>query len=889
MNTLIIDFETYYDKEYSLSKMTTEEYVRDPRFEVIGVAVKLNNEETEWASGTREQLKRWLSRFPWDSSLVIAHNMLFDGAILSWYFGITAKVWGCTLCMGRALHGVEVGGSLKALAERYDVGVKGDEVVRAIGMRRGDFDDEELSRYGDYCVNDVDLTYRLFYRMMTKFPKTELKLIHTTLQMFVEPVLELDLLLLEQHLDDIITTKEKLLSDAGVTKDILMSNQKFADLLATFGVRAPTKISPTTGKETLALAKNDEEFKALADYPDIRVQTLVAARLGTKSTLEETRTQRFIEIAKRGTLPIPIRYYAAHTGRWGGDDKINMQNLPSRGANANKLKKAILAPDGYVIVDADSAQIEARVLAWLAQQDDLVAAFEKGEDVYRIMASAIYGKDVADITKEERFVGKTTILGCIGSGTQVLCDSGWKPIEHVSIEDKLWDGEEWVCHRGLLNKGIKQTLNLCGAWLTPDHKVWSGTQWLEAQSVVADENILSQALGIGAANLPSQAMYVAQGSESKHSLYDVTATKPNTQLKIITSKILEALAAPFVRRKLQAQNDIGVTLKSCLTTHTARGYLTGCLLPLPVATTPTQKDMLTMGVGGSPSTMSGETIGHRFLSTFKHLMGGKILTTKLTELTTTKGMSRGTYDSQPVAKTCSTNEKSKNSSKKLMTYDLAYAGPRNRFTILTEAGPVIVHNCGYGMGAVKFQAQLKAFGTEVDIDEARRIIDIYRKTNQSISFLWRQANDALVYLSRGESMQLGRPGVVELVPEETAVRLPSGLLMRYDELGFVTDDEGRYQFSYKTRRGRTKIYGGKVVENLCQAIARCIIGEQMLKIAKRYKVVLTVHDAIACIVPEEEAQEGVAFVEQCMRWTPDWASGLPINCESGVAKSYGYC
>lgn len=608
MNTLIIDFETYYDKEYSLSKLTTEEYVRDPRFEVIGVAIKVNNEETQWASGSKEQLKEWLSQFPWDSSLVIAHNMMFDGAILSWHFGIKAKVWGCTLCMGRALHGVEVGGSLKVLAERYDIGVKGDEVIRALGMRREDFYEEEMSRYGDYCVNDVNLTHRLFFKMMQKFPKTELKLIHTTLQMFVEPMLELDLLLLEQHLEDIKATKEKLLTESGVNKEVLMSNQKFAELLQSFGVRPPTKISPTTGKETLALAKNDEEFKALEDYPDVRVQALVAARLGTKSTLEETRTQRFIDIAKRGNLPIPIRYYAAHTGRWGGDDKINMQNLPSRGTNANKLKKAILAPEGYVIVDADSAQIEARVLAWLAEQDDLVDAFKKGEDVYRIMAAAIYGKDVSDITKEERFVGKTTILGC-----------------------------------------------------------------------------------------------------------------------------------------------------------------------------------------------------------------------------------------------------------------------------------------GYGMGAVKFQAQLKTFGTEIDIDEARRIIDIYRKTNQSISYLWRQANDALTCLSRGEKMSLGRHGVIELVPEETAIRLPSGLLMRYDELGFVTDEEGRYQFSYKTRRGRTKIYGGKVVENLCQAIARCIIGEQMLKIARRYKVVLTVHDAIACLVPEEEQQEGVAFVEQCMRWTPDWASGLPINCESGVAKSYGHC
>ena len=184
-------------------------------------------------------------------------------------------------------------------------------------------------------------------------------------------------------------------------------------------VEPPMKISPATGKETYALAKNDDEFKALAEHPDVRVQSLVAARLGAKSTLEETRTERFIAIAKRGLMPVPLKYYAAHTGRWGGSDNLNLQNLPSRGENGGKLKKAIIAPEGYVMIDADSSQIEARVLAWLAGQDDLVKDFKNGVDVYKAMASKIYNKNVEEVTKEERFVGKTTILGAgYGMGSQ---------------------------------------------------------------------------------------------------------------------------------------------------------------------------------------------------------------------------------------------------------------------------------------------------------------------------------------------------------------------------------------------------------------------------------------------------------------------------------------
>ncbi len=603
MDIITLDFETYYAQDYTLSKGTTEEYIRSPRFEVIGVAVKVNDGPTEWFSGTHEETRAFLSRYDWANSFALAHNTMFDGAIMSWRFGIKPKVWLDTLCMARALHGVEVGGSLKAVAERYGVGEKGNEVVNAKNKRLADFTREELSRYASYCVNDVDLTRDVFKIMVEKFPKQELKLIDLTLRMFIDPVLDLDTGLLETHLDKIKDWKDELLEKSGTTKEDLMSNPKFAELLKGLDVDPPMKISPTTNKPALALAKSDEGFKALMEHEDVRVQALVAARLGNKSTLEETRTQRFIDISKRGLLPVPIRYYAAHTGRWGGDDKINLQNLPSRGPNAKALKRAIIAPKGHMIVEADSAQIEARVLAWLAEQGDLVTAFANKEDVYKKMASKIYGVKEETVTKDQRFVGKTTILGA-----------------------------------------------------------------------------------------------------------------------------------------------------------------------------------------------------------------------------------------------------------------------------------------GYGMGAPKFQLQLKSFGTDIELHEAQRIIKIYREANDMISKLWKDANNSIKYMYQGSVLQFGRQGVLEVV--DGGVRLPSGLVMRYDDLRGEQDEKG-VEYTYKTRRGRTRIYGGKVIENVCQGIARCIIGEQMLKIAKRYRVVLTVHDSIACCVPYYEADDCKAYVEECMRWTPDWANGLPVDCEAGIGVNYG--
>ena len=608
MDIITLDFETYYDKDYSLSKITTEEYIRDPRFQVIGVGVKVNDGKTKWFTGPHGYIKQELAEYDWANSAVLAHNMMFDGAIMSWRFGIRPKVLFDTLCMARAIHGVEKSASLKALAENYAVGEKGTEVLDAKGKRRKDFTPQELGAYSRYCVNDVDLTYDIFTIMMSRgFPKSELKLIDLTLRMFTEPTIGLDRERLEKHLEKTQLMKEDLLKSAGVEdKADLMSNPKFATLLGKFGVPCPMKISPTTGNMTFALAKSDQGMKDLLEHDDPQVQALAAARLGVKSTLEETRTQRFIDISGRGLLPVPVRYYAAHTGRWGGDDKINLQNLPSRGPNAKALKKCIVAPEGYSIVESDSSQIEARMLAWLAGQDDVVQTFASKGDVYKKMASAIYGVDEADVTKDQRFVGKTTVLGA-----------------------------------------------------------------------------------------------------------------------------------------------------------------------------------------------------------------------------------------------------------------------------------------GYGMGGEKFQLALKNSGVDITKGEAAKIIGIYRETNDMISNMWKQAGTMLRYMVRGDAMPFGKDGVLGVDTYAPGIVLPNGLLIRYDELQEGENEKGGTEYSYKTRMGRTRIYGGKVVENVTQALARLIIGEQMLRISKKYRVVLTVHDSIVCCVPDQEAEACKSYVEECMRWVPAWAEGLPVDCEAGIGKNYG--
>lgn len=621
MKLITLDFETYYDSKIKLGfkHQTTEEYVKDKRFEVIGVGVQVDDCAAEWFSGSHKEILDYLERLDIPGSALLCHNTLFDGCILSWHFGIKPAFMFDTLCMARALHGVEVGGSLAKLAERYDLGKKGDEVVMAEGKRRKDFDAFELARYGEYCKNDVALTFKLFQELSSALPEDEFSLIDMTLRMFTEPVFHVDDALLIYRLEEVQAEKKELLNglmeklkcdtEEAVRKK-LASNKQFAQLLLEHGITPPMKISKTTGKETYALAKNDEGFLALTESEDEFIQRLCAVRLGTKSTIEESRIERFIDIGKRneGKLPIPLKYYGAHTGRWAGSDKVNFQNLPSRDKKKKALKNAVVAPDGHFVINCDSSQIEARVLAWLAGQNDVVEQFAKGEDVYSLFATKIYDRPISKADPVERFVGKTCILGL-----------------------------------------------------------------------------------------------------------------------------------------------------------------------------------------------------------------------------------------------------------------------------------------GYGTGALKLQHTLKTSppGAIVSEDEAKEFVRTYRDANDKIIELWREGDDAIKDMADWGKLKAYYYGQHRCVMvTKDGIKLPNGLMIRYPDLHLNTE-ESKSGYEYKSRKGPVSLWGGSLVENVVQALARIVVGQQMLRIQQKYRVALTVHDAAVVVVKEAELDSALAHIVECMKWTPDWASGLPVTCEAHYGRNYG--
>jgi DNA polymerase len=619
MQLITLDFETYYDVGFSLSGLTTEEYIRDERFQVIGVGIKIDEGQTEWFTG--DQVDKALSKINWKESALLCHNAQFDGGILSFRYGIVPHLYLDTLSMARAINGVDVGGSLAFLVERYHLGVKGTEVVDAKGKRLEDFGSTDLKQYGEYCKNDVELTYKLFQVLAPEFPESEIKLIDLTLRMYTEPVLEVDDGLLQDRLEEVQQEKSELLKGLMIklqcdteecVRAKLASNKQFAEILTELGVVVPTKISPATNKETFALAKGDQGFLDLCEHEDPFIQELCRVRLGTKSTIEESRIERFIGIGARnkGKLPIPLKYYGAHTGRWAGSDKVNFQNLPARDKKKKALKNAVIPPEGHHVINCDSSQIEARVLVWLSGQNDVVEWYKEGRDVYSEFASKVYNRPITKADKTERAVGKTCILGL-----------------------------------------------------------------------------------------------------------------------------------------------------------------------------------------------------------------------------------------------------------------------------------------GYGTGAVKLQQTLKiSAGVTMDEQECQRLVKVYREVNNKVIELWKTCDDALGYMANWNVTS--KPYYLDahktLLVTQKGIQLPNGLYIYYPGLKWDTS-EAKSKFTYKSRRGVNSIWGGSVVENVVQALARIIVGEQMLEINKKYRPVLTVHDAVVNVVPETDVEEALSFIMSAMSSPPSWATGLPVACEAHHGVSYGEC
>jgi hypothetical protein len=882
---IYLDFESYYDSEVSLKKLSTEAYIRHPQFGVHSVALAVGDGPTRYFFG--DSMKQALAIC--EGNVAVAHNAKFDMAILNWVFGVRPGLIVDTLSMSRALLGPALKShSLNSVSEYLGHGLKVEgELEKTMGVR--ELTREQHMALAPYAKRDVHLCREVFRSFKPHFPRAEYGVVDWCMRAYVEPRLLLNQELLEEAVVNI--DLDRAVVTAMFDEKRLVSNNQFADMLREYGVDPPVKISKTTGQPTYAFAKGDNEFLALLQHPNQAVRTLVSARLKLKSNIEKTRTAEYADRATRGPWPVSLEYSGAMTTHRFSGSEGNPQNLGRGGV----LRDSICAPEGYSIITADFAQIELRITLCLAGEFLALGDLEDGVDLYCTLASAIFGRRITKADKRERHIGKSAILGCFGPDTQVLTNNGCKRIVDVRLTDLVWDGLEWVQHQGLLPQGEQETVEWMGVYATPDHGVLTERGWREWHEVRTSPSLSKSALY--SASLPSSSGSTGAGLTSP----PANAHAGGAGLSIGTASPV-GRAHDAMRAQSESQAPLpksgSSTAGLCRTISTVSDYLTAYPQSLAVAITRKMHSTIITAEGALQCMRHGVrdlVAGGSSSPILLPSKGGIPRTSTSTASTMTRGMSQAISGSPPENRTSATGAPSANCNYacnylklRMPVFDLAYAGPRNRFTIITEGGPLIVHNCGFGMGKDRFLEYVRNTMPDFTAEEAALAVAKYREQFAGVPRLWRQCERALDSLAgRDKSFRISQSCDLPLdtcpLTGAPSIVLPNGLRLKYPGI-----KRGKDGHTFESGKYGTKfIFGGALLENIAQALARIIMTTALTRVNTRYPVVHTVHDELVMLVKDEDVEEAKAFITEQMTIQPDWMPNLPLAVELNVGKTYG--
>lgn len=921
MRPVVIDFETTFGDDYSLSKMSTEAYIRDQRFKAHGAAIKWDAVTSPQWYDERE-LQYILKEEDWSDVFLIAHHMNFDGFILSHHYNVVPQMYGCTLGCARLLLGNHISVSLDSVRKHYGMAAKKTPYHLFKNKTWDQLTQQVREELAAGACDEVQSIWDLMFNMLApQMPNEEWDVVDSLVRMFTQPVLRADTAMLGKLWADEETRKADQLRDLGydLSTDTgrahaeaqLQSADRFADLLRAEGVEPETK----DGKKgpIYAFAKTDNFMQDyLLEHENPRVRALTQARLGVKSTILQTRAETYGWMASRGAMPVYLRYAGAGTLRPSGGDGGNWLNLKRGSA----LRRAICAPDGYLLAPVDSSQIECRVLHYLAggADDPVIQKFRRDEDPYVDLASQFYGEQIYKPEKDDprklemeskRGMGKQGRLMCLGPDTLVLTDVGAKRICNVQRTDRLWDGIEWVEHQGLISQGKQNTINvLRDVWLTAQHLVLCGDMWLPA-SRLNDESIAFQALASGSANLPLQDTKSESAEASSPLWLHARVERPSIQSTsgIFSLDALRAAIGALNRLPVIGPNSGMAMPMFAQMIPIADGSYQELLLSTRDALPKTPSSGTAMVGGASSFIRLGCGVRSDFLNTCSRLKAGINRSWNWIAETTIEAMFQVICASSLKKKTTRTKRPCASSKKQLLTYDLSYAGPRNRFTILSSRGPVIVHNCGYGASGKMFKATAKngQYGppVEISLEDSNDFVQLYRDTNPSICAkgygYWAQAGRMLSRLADGEPAQWGPLYVADHRIYVGPGRLP----MIYDTLEYFTPEpeeahlykefEQSGFWRLKTRYGWKTMWGSKLVQNICEGVSRAIVSQAMTRIKRQYgiRTLNWPYDELLLLIPRDGHEDKA--LENClieMKRTPDWLPGLPLNAEGHCSDRY---
>lgn len=856
---IVIDFETR--SRADLKKVGTWVYSTDPSTEILCMAFSRGGEVQIWHPEmhfqAHEHLMQWFDRLIRDGELLYAHNAFFERCI--WQnvavpkYGfppIPDSAWRCTLAACSRLglpRSLEDAGKALGLPIQKDLDGRKLMLKLCKPDKSGEFPGSpaEFARLRDYCVQDVKTELAVHYAIQDLTP-SELKVWQLDQQINLRGV-PVDREALTHALAIADKCKEQAADRLSDLTDGAVNTPQQVEALLTWLEANGLELA------NLSAATVTEALKG--DLPeDVRTALQLRQDAGKASTakLQSMSDQAGDDDRVRGT----VLYHGAATGRWAGSG-IQIQNFP-RGilseseievvhrllpdedpqaldlllapplhCLSSALRSFIRAEKGQRFLVCDFAGIEARVLAWVANQDDLVEAFREKSDVYKTMAGEIYGVEAKDVTKPQRQMGKQAVLGCIAEGVEVLTRTGWTPIEKVRLGDLLWDGEEWVSHSGVIEKGLKPVVSVSGVLMTEDHEVLTEEGWKEAWELEGNGRYLRSARCLATGQLPDSEkafagdlwqstanVAVEVGPQSIHKIYspdgrpDVIPVRsekaPSRRIETLSKQCQTVGFGKFISTD-SPQFEDGVSTRSARVSKTMepeelRSFQSGSkVLPLFCGTskrwkageTQISRSTAKTTTGTMNPVICGSRLGRNRIQTSEEPAGsstrvGKCPLRNSGESTHPAICLRGPFTgrSWPVALRSRSSQNKPVA--KVLTYDVLNCGPRNRFTVRSGNTVLIVHNCGYGMGGKKFALSCKlTAGVVISRKFAKHVVRAYRDKYVKIPALWRDLNTACI-----RTIQTGLPHHVgrltaRMEGDYMTIELPSGRRLHYRDASIV--------------------------------------------------------------------------------------------------------
>lgn len=923
---LIIDFEAR--SPLDLKKVGIYRWTEHPETKVLCYAAK--HGEYEGVFYSPDDAPAWLLDALEDPSVPIhAHNSTVERLIIKRICGARhgwpvpkAKRYRCSAARARRMAlpgaldkaGVAVGAAVQKDAEGKRVMLRLTKPLKHDPADGYVYDEnpEKLIRLGQYCLTDI-LSEEAVERQTYPLPPEELYYYQMTERLNDRGV-KVDVALVKRLIwranECIDELNEKLRRITGGAVEALTNVAQLKQW-----------VYDETGVTLTSLRKEDMEgLTGKYNFPPHVIRALKIRQEGAKSSVSKL-VAILNRVSADGRVHGAFVYHGAGTGRYTSlgvqlqnlvrdtlkdfDNDIKRLDEFSLIEISKSIRGCFIPEKGHVFVDADYNAIEARGVGWLAGAKKLLNIYRRNGDPYCEMASAIYRFTVTKKNEWERFVGKQTILGCFASDTIVLTSNGWKPIITVSDDDLLWDGGQWVSHGGLIYQGVKTTEAAYSVRATPDHEILTERGWQAWSAVYMDPLRFQSARAM--ATLPSSAMNDASqpmAAQGGTLCAAANAGPKPSSIEIISNGAEQPVVQNAVEEKA-SKKCTGNTRRTCTTTLTEPDFSTGYHRQYPGATIRSQKPSSTMGHGEFSSARNGGSIEPRFSNIFKPFKDGMTRLLKWTGKKIIEATNPATSFSQLASRIWATGEASQDCKGKTTNYEPVYdimnAGPNSRFTILTDQGPIIVHNCGYGMGGQKFEDQCEKFGKPVPKGMGKKAVDTYRSEYPEIPELWRDMEWAAIQAVKDPGKVYAIPnGLIKFRYFDGYLRmmLPSGRPLFYKSPKLLKkktpwgteSDQLSYMAEHPLKKTwyRETTWGGKLVENAVQGLCRDLLFGAMKRLeAWGIDCVLSVHDQLVVEVLAIDAEWAKRMVQKAMELLPEWAKGFPVTAEPKITLRFG--